>query len=563
MRKKDFKFKIKAFEYDLARNLVADMSSLENTVDNLAEFGVNMMAINLEYRFDFSSCPGLAPPGALTLEKTRKLSDYARKKGIEIVPIVNLVGHCEGINAIERYAEHSVYSLELRQWGGYEQLNLERAETRNMIRGMVADICQAFRGDYVHIGCDEIRRMDYLFPEDEKKQKQKVEEYMFFIIEEFSKYDKQLLVWGDMLLKYPNILSRMPREVIICDWCYEPEGRTDSLRRFRDEGFRVLSCPAVPSFNAFSVEVEQAEKNITKMISDAKELKLEGFMLTTWQAGFGTSMNLVWPFTAFAVILGEGHAKLDMRDFLSSFAESRYGCNGKNFVQLFDSTDKKLSSLLNQKGFSPGASLRLRCAIFRGALLSYDIIRPEKCPTYTPRDVWEPSPFRVWHYLRAIINNDFLDRFKELADNADRLQKKVFYEAEDNKEELTAITTLCRSLKILSDRLNFIEDARENYHCAALVQLENSSKFHEYLNKAILSLEMLRPGLHELKELLVYQTKVSGMDPNESHWIDIHEQSLNEHIEFLRKIKNTDDSLLEFGHFLLRPANIKTRVIWR
>lgn len=61
--------RIRALLYDPGRNLSAEMGYIESVIDDLADLGFNMMIINLERRFDFPSCPRLAPAGALTTDR--------------------------------------------------------------------------------------------------------------------------------------------------------------------------------------------------------------------------------------------------------------------------------------------------------------------------------------------------------------------------------------------------------------------------------------------------------------------------------------------------------------
>lgn len=557
------KMKIRAFEYDLARNLTANRFVLKKAIDNLAEFNYNMMIVNLEYRFDFSSCPGLAPPGSMTPELARELSIYAADKGIEFVPFVNFAGHCEGVTVLERYCEHSVFPFDVKPWGAGEQLNLLQSETRTMVSRMIADICDAFCSNFVHVGCDEIRRVNFLFPDDKDAQRRAVEEYIFFIINEFSKYGKEILIWGDMPLKYEEIMEKLPREIIICDWCYEPAGREETLRMFKEKGFRVLSCPAVPSFNSFAVDMDCAYENINKMISDASKFELDGFVLTTWQFGLGSGIDLVSMFTAYAGSFPLQTSIPSFKDWIIGFAEKRYGCKGKSFFRLLEIMDKELFSLLDRKGMTGASLVTLRCLLFRAGVLSNGSILPEGIPGNPSDEIWEPSPFRVWLYLRVLIDADFMDKFKKLADEAFKLQEAISLEANNNKDELTTIRTLAASLRIIYNRLEAIENAREAYHQAALAQADNPVEFRGNLDQAVCEIEKIRQGLHEIKSNLVLLETISGLDPAEKNWIDIHEKSLDEHIQALEEMKCDSGALIEFGEFLKRPACIKNRILWR
>lgn len=190
---------VRALEYDLARSRRADIGHLEHVVADLAELGFTMMTLNLEHRFDFPGCPGIAPPGSLTPALARRLVAFGRERGLDVVPQPNLIGHCEGLCATQKYAHLSADPYQQQPWGGYEQLNLELPEARELVRTMLDGVCESFPGQYIHIGGDEVRRM----------------------------------------------------------------------------------------------------------VEDTVELGLEGFMIATWEWGFGTAPDLIWPWCAHAIEIAE------------------------------------------------------------------------------------------------------------------------------------------------------------------------------------------------------------------------------------------------------------------
>ena len=155
----DSPLSIRALCYDLARSRRADLDHLKSVVDTLAAFDFTMLCLYLEHRFDYPSCPGIAPPGSLSPEDAQALVAYGQEQGISVVPAINLMGHCEGIGATERYAHLTCDPYQQLPWGGYEQLNLELEETRQLVRPAIQDICSAFPGDVIHLGGDEVRQM--------------------------------------------------------------------------------------------------------------------------------------------------------------------------------------------------------------------------------------------------------------------------------------------------------------------------------------------------------------------------------------------------------------------
>jgi N-acetyl-beta-hexosaminidase len=257
----DRRFRTRGLLYDLARNQRADPDHLERVVRKLAELDFNLMAINLEYRFDFPSCPGVAPLGALTPAMASALVAFGSSLGVEIVAQPNFTGHCEGLCATERLAHLSCDPYQQAPGGGYDQLNLEIPEARELVRAMFSDICAAFPGRYIHIGGDEIRRLEYVFPGDGEAQVEAMQRYLTLLFELAREHGRQVLMWGDMPLKHAKLRKALPKDLIICHWCYEPGGSRDGLETYKSEGFRVLSCPAVRTRRrVFSISTRRARR---------------------------------------------------------------------------------------------------------------------------------------------------------------------------------------------------------------------------------------------------------------------------------------------------------------
>src|SRR5690606_31076415 len=136
------------------------------------------------------------------------------------------------------------------------------------------------------------------------------------------------LMWGDMPLHHEELMQTLPRDVIICDWHYGPEGSRSTLERYKAEGFRVLAAPAIGTHTLFCADPDATAANITAMVGDARDLNLEGFLLTRWEAGFGNGFDLCWPWIAYASEVAAGGTNDDQDTYLARFAAERYGCDG-------------------------------------------------------------------------------------------------------------------------------------------------------------------------------------------------------------------------------------------
>ncbi len=554
---------IRALLYDLGRNHRGHLPYLKRVIENLAEFGFNMMLMNLEHRFEFPSCPGIAPPGSLTAPMAKELVAFGATRGIEVVAQVNVMGHCEAMCSTERYARLSCDPWTQRPWGGYEQLNLELDETRDLVRRMLGDVQEAFPGKYLHIGGDEVRQMPWLYPEEPELQVGRMKEYFAFVLDEARSLGREIMIWGDMPLHHEELMESLPRDVIICDWHYGPEGSRETLQRYQEEGFRVLAGPAVNTYGHFVASPAATHANITKMVGDAVDLGLDGFLLTTWEFGFGSGFDLVWPWVAMAGEVARGSVVDDRDACVADFAGTRYGVDGAAFVRLHELMDADVASALACESPNHVNARYVRKALFRATPVSPGIARHKPERESRRWAIWEPSPFIVWLGLRPILDEERLTRLRLLSCEALDIAAGLRDSATANGDELRTLLSYAEVLRVFVERIEILEEAGRTYHGAAEAQGRDGDAFAAGLAETRALLERLRPGLAALRDIVRFIDERCGFDPAEIGWLDIHEKSLDEHIEVLAQMKFGGDSLMEFGEFLRRPAHIRARLTWR
>lgn len=559
--------KIRALLYDLGRNLRADVGYLESVVDDLADLGFNMMIINLEHRFDFPSCPGSAPAGALTTKTARALVAYGRSRGVEVVGQPNVMGHCEGMNATERYAHLSADPWTQLPWGGYEMLNLDLPEARDRAAGMIRDACDAFPGEYLHIGGDEVRCLQYLYPGDETRQQAKRMEFFDYVIGTASKTGRKIMMWGDMPLKQPAMMKRLPRDIIICDWHYEPEGSRASLELYKREGFKVLAAPGVLSCDHFAVSSRKTADNLNSMIGDASSLDLEGMLVTTWHSGHGNTFDVCWPWIAMAAQIARGSTVDDYEGFVGGFAAQRYGVSGAACNRLVHILGQEFPELLDRHA-GPSANwlghdAHLRKLLFRGVMDFPQVMRHGRVPDAIGVPLWEPSPFHVWLYARPILSERVIASLEKLAQEVSRLVVRLRREATHRQDELASLLEMGRAFCVLVSRFRILDTCKAQYHRAALAQGRNARRFSESIERAAKSLEDVTAGLKELERTVKYVGKRNGYDLDELKWIELQKRSCRRHVSALRRIRCDGQPMLEFGEFLRRPVDVTQRLLWR
>ncbi|HEX5023945.1 MAG TPA: beta-N-acetylhexosaminidase [Agriterribacter sp.] len=123
---------------------------VESFIRDLAKYKMNMLIWEWEDKFEYPSHPEIGAPGAFTMKEMQELTRYAQKYHIQIVPLVQGLGHVSFILKWPQFAHlreipASNFEFCPLKDGSYELLN-----------DLWQDAIKATPGsEYIHIGTDE------------------------------------------------------------------------------------------------------------------------------------------------------------------------------------------------------------------------------------------------------------------------------------------------------------------------------------------------------------------------------------------------------------------------
>jgi hexosaminidase len=140
---------IRASHYD-TKHHQDKRSYVESFIRDLAMYKINMLVWEWEDKFEYPSHPEIGAPGAFTLQEMQEITRYAQKYHIQIVPLVQGLGHVSFILKWPQYSH--LREIPASNWefcplkdGSYELLN-----------DLWQDAIEATPGsEYIHIGSDE------------------------------------------------------------------------------------------------------------------------------------------------------------------------------------------------------------------------------------------------------------------------------------------------------------------------------------------------------------------------------------------------------------------------
>ena len=123
---------------------------LERWLTDLAALGYDTILWELEDAVAWDTCPECAPPDAYTKDEFRELLALSRRLGLEPVPLLQTIGHCEYV------LRHGAYSHLAETPDRVDQYCPRNRQLVPFLRDWIDEYLDLF-GDvrYFHIGADE------------------------------------------------------------------------------------------------------------------------------------------------------------------------------------------------------------------------------------------------------------------------------------------------------------------------------------------------------------------------------------------------------------------------
>lgn len=286
------------------------LKKLAEQLPALAKLGVNCLIVEVNYSFDFKSHPELRQgERQITKAGAERFAAACRADGIEVVPQFQCLGHQSWAKdtrpLLTKYPDLDLtpgafadnQGLYCREW---DPMN---PRTNVIAFALIDEIAEAFDAEAFHVGMDEV----FLLKSQHAKSTKDLDPADVFakVVNDLhehlvTKRRLVMLMWADRLIDGDRwnmgeweaskvgtapAVDKIPKDIILCPWHYEPRAAYESVPMFMEKGFRVLpaSWKNVDASNALIRYAQQHQH----------DGRLVGHIFTTWSAATGDLAT--WP----------------------------------------------------------------------------------------------------------------------------------------------------------------------------------------------------------------------------------------------------------------------------
>lgn len=281
----------RGYYLDVTRGRIPKLEELKKLADTLSFYKLNQLQLYIEHSFLFEGLSEMYRDDTpLVAEEILELDEYCYNLGIELVPSLSTFGHFYKLLRTKTF-RHLCELDEVDEEFGFmprhlhHTLDVSNEESFTLVSRLIKEYIVLFRSKKFNICADET------FDLGKGKSKNLADkigvgELYFNFVNRICDLVISLgsipMFWSDIIVKYPELLNKLPEESICLTWGYEANQDDKAAKILYDYGVKQYLCPGTNAWNEWIPSYEIAYKNIKIMGEYRKKYSALGLLNTDW-----------------------------------------------------------------------------------------------------------------------------------------------------------------------------------------------------------------------------------------------------------------------------------------
>ena len=294
----------RGYMLDISRNKIPTMKTMKEMVCSLAILRYNSLQLYMEHTYAFSAHERVwAEYSPFTSEEIMELDSFCHEHFIELVPNLNSFGH------LERWLRHTeyrdlaecdppyIFPSTGRPMQGVLQPGRKALE---FMDSLYREFLPNFTSRKLNIGCDETVELGKGKSAALCKKKGVTQVYVDFLSQLTKKaaaYGFQVEFWGDIILKQPEFIAKLPKGITALAWGYEYNHPfKEQSEHFRAAGVEYLVCPGTSTWLTILGRTTNMLECIRNAMYYGSKNGARGLLMTDWgDCGHHQYYPVSWP----------------------------------------------------------------------------------------------------------------------------------------------------------------------------------------------------------------------------------------------------------------------------
>lgn len=277
---------------DISRDKVPTMDTLFALAEQLAAWRINHLQLYTEHTFAYPGHEEIWQDASpMTADEVRRLDRHCAELHIELAPNQNSLGH------LHRWLKHPNY-LHLAEcpdgfvtpWGERRSepfsLNPEDPRSLELVAGWYDGLLPHFTSPLFNVGCDEAFDLGQGASADACAARGKGRVYLDYLLKIkrlVEERGKTMMFWADIILKYPDLVPELGKDVVALAWGYEADHPFDAeCRCLAASGVPFWVCPGTSNWCSITGRFENAMGNLQAAADAGRTHGADGYLITEW-----------------------------------------------------------------------------------------------------------------------------------------------------------------------------------------------------------------------------------------------------------------------------------------
>ena len=274
---------------DISRGPIPTKEFIKEEIRRLAEYKFNFFNLYTEHLFKLEDYPDIAPTDGLTAEEIKELTDFAKDYYIEFIGNQQCFAHAE--KTLDNPFYDDIKDTRFNFNPGVE-------ETYDFLEELLSETAQAYESKYFNINCDETESLGngkaktYI---DSVGNEKAYCQHINKVYDILKKFDKEVMMWGDIIAKNPEMIKQLPEDIQFIVWSYGGRDSFDEMiEPFKNSGHEFWVAPGASCWATSFPYIHNYTKNIANFNRDAVRYGAKGVINTAWDDYGETMFNSTW-----------------------------------------------------------------------------------------------------------------------------------------------------------------------------------------------------------------------------------------------------------------------------
>jgi hexosaminidase len=278
---------------DVSRDRVPTMDCLFKMIDMFASWKINHLELYIEHTFAYKNHREVWKDASpFTAKEIQEIDAYCKELFIELVPFQNSFGHMHRWLKHDNYRHLAEYS---DGWPMAWSMNKDEPfslcptapESIEFLEELYDEYLPNFSSNNFMVGCDETEDSGQ---GRSKKYCQKVGgkgklylEFLWKLHNSISKHGKTMMYFGDIIINYPELLNKLPKDAILMHWGYYIDfPYEEHCKLFAEANLPFYVLPSNAAYSSVAGRTARAIGNIRNAAFTGLKYGAGGMVNTEW-----------------------------------------------------------------------------------------------------------------------------------------------------------------------------------------------------------------------------------------------------------------------------------------